>query len=967
MRHVYADFIDQVLKPARYLGGEYQSVTKDWATVEATVCLAFPDVYDIGMSHLGTKILYSLLNKDPRIACERAFTPWVDMETELRVRGLPLCALESQRPLADFDVVGLSLQYELTFTNALTLLDLGGLRLHAAARAADAPLVLVGGPVATHPEPLVPFIDAAFIGEAEEELPALVVAWAGLRREIRAGTRTRTDALAELAATFPLYVPALYDTVVDEATGMVVVGAPRDPRAPARVRRAMVRDLDAYPFPTDVPVPYAEAVFERASVEIARGCTEGCRFCQAGMIYRPVRERSPGSIIASVIGGVENAGYEETGLTCLSTADFSSISPLVSKLAGALRDRGVSMSVASLRAYGLPDEILDELAQTRITGLTFAPEAGTQRMRDVVNKNITEAHIEESTRKVFERGWHRVKLYFMIGLPTETDDDVRGIVETGQRMLQIGKPIAGGRAEVTVSVSSHVPKPHTPLQWCAQDTHAEIRRKQGLLRMNVRDRQLRLKYHHGGVSWIEGLLARGDRRMAAVVEHAWRAGARFDGWEELFDDARWQAALDAHGVDEAAYLGTRPVTARLPWDHIDVGLEDGFLLAEYRKALKGRASPPCGKVAGMLVHHTNLADAEPDQRRLVCYDCGVACDLSTMRGDRLVALRALGSTAPRGRAAAAPVIDGEAALDVSERGGGSPAEQGGGGGGARREHERADRVRKNGHHGADAPYTSYRLRYTKLGRTAFLGHLDVARLLARSFRRAQLALAMSRGFSPKPRIVYGPALALGVPSFAEVLDVDLVHGDAAALTADEVVARLGAVCPEGLAIVRGAVLPPVQPGLGKLVTGTDLVLAPAPDGVRFDEARLGRIAATFLDRAEAIVARGDKAVDVRALVERVAVVAAPAALRLTAALGWDEGPLLTVRVKVSAAGSAKPIEVARALGIYGPDDPRARHAQVARLALVGLDDADVTIAASPDAPVIVLGDASARHDAPALA
>jgi radical SAM family uncharacterized protein/radical SAM-linked protein len=967
MRHVYADFIDQVLKPARYLGGEYQSVHKDWATVEATVCLAFPDVYDIGMSHLGTKILYSLLNRDPRIACERAFAPWTDMEGELRARGLPLCALESQRPLADFDVVGFSLQYELTFTNVLTLLDLGGVGLHTAARAADAPLVLVGGPVATHPEPLAPFIDAAFVGEGEEELPALVVAWAALRRQIRAGARTRADALAELAATFPLYVPGLYDTVVDDATGMTVVGAPRDPRVPARVRRAMVRDLDAYPFPNDAPVPYAEAVFERASVEISRGCTEGCRFCQAGMIYRPVRERSPASIIASVVGGVEKAGYEETGLTCLSTADFSSISPLVSQLAATLRARGVSMSVASLRAYGLPDEILDELAQTRITGLTFAPEAGTQRMRDVVNKNITEAHIEESTRKVFERGWHRVKLYFMIGLPTETDDDVRGIVETGHRMLAVGKRIVGGgKAEVTVSVSSHVPKPHTPLQWCAQDPHAEIRRKQALLRMNLRDRQLRLKYHHGGVSWIEGLLARGDRRMAAVIEAAWRAGARFDGWEELFDEARWQAALEAHGVDQAAYLGTRPVTARLPWDHIDVGLEDGFLLGEYRKALKGRASPPCGKVAGMLVHHTNLADAEPDRRRLVCYDCGVACDLTTMRDDRLEALRDLGATTARAPARALPVIAGDAALDVSERGGGSPAEQGtsavsrlgrgapsghdptGGGRGdtPSREHERADRVRKNGHHGADAPYTSYRLRYTKLGRTAFLGHLDVARLLARSFRRAQLDLAMSRGFSPKPRITYGPALSLGVPSFAEVCDVDLEHGDLPALTAAEVVARLAAVCPEGLAIVDGAVLPPVQPGLGKLVTAADYVVAPAPDGVRFDEARLGRIAAAFLAREQAIVARGDKAIDVRALVGEVDVIAGPAAARLTAALGWEAGPLLRARVGISAAGSAKPIEVAKALGVYGPDDPRARHALVARLALIGLE-APVAVVAPP--------------------
>ncbi|MBZ0234604.1 MAG: TIGR03960 family B12-binding radical SAM protein, partial [Deltaproteobacteria bacterium] len=816
MRHLYADFVDRVTKPARYLGGEYQSVHKDPASVDARVVLAFPDVYDIGMSHLGTKILYSLLNKHPRIACERAFTPWLDMEAELRARGLPLVSLESQTPLAGFDVIGVSLQYELTYTNVLTMLDLGGVPLHAAERAPDAALVLAGGPVASHLEPMAPFFDAVFIGEGEEVLPALVLAWAELRKAIARGERTREDALAELAATFPLYVPALYDTAVDEATGMVVVGEPRDPRAPRRVRRAMVADLDAYPFPTDAPVPYAEAVFERAAVEIARGCTEGCRFCQAGMIYRPVRERSPESIVASVLGGVEKAGYEETGLTCLSTADFSSISPLVTQLSRELKRRGVSMSVASLRAYGLGDEILDELAETRIAGLTFAPEAGTQRMRDVVNKNITEAHIEESARKVFERGWHRVKLYFMIGLPTEEDEDVRGIVETGQRMLAVGKKALGGQAEVTVSVSSHVPKPHTPLQWCAQDPLGEIQRKQRLLRATVRERNLRLKYHDSGISWVEGVLSRGDRRLAPVIEEAWRRGARFDGWEEAFDEDRWHAVFVDGGVDVAAYLGTRPVTARLPWDHIDVGLEDGFLLQEYRKALKSRSSPPCGKVAGMLVHHTNLAEAEPDRRRLVCYDCGVACDLTKMRGDRLVALRTLGATEARARR----VREAPEAIEPTGR-----------------QARRAERVRLAGHVGSDAPFATYRLHYTKLGRTAFLGHLDIGRLLARSFRRAQLPLCLTRGFSPKPRMTFGPALSLGVPSFAEVLDVALEHVDGAPLAADEVVRRLNAVCPEGLAILRGEPITPGAPGLGKLVTAYELLVQPAPDGMRHVGAR----------------------------------------------------------------------------------------------------------------------------------
>jgi radical SAM family uncharacterized protein/radical SAM-linked protein len=917
MRHLYADFVDKVTKPARYLGGEYQSVLKDPSTVDARVVLAFPDVYDIGMSHLGTKILYSLLNKHPRIACERSFTPWLDMEAELRARGLPLVSLESQTPLSGFDVIGVSLQYELTYTNVLTMLELGGVPLHAVDRAPDAPLVLIGGPVASHCEPMAVFIDAAFIGEGEEELPALVLAWAELRRAITRGERTRLDALAELAARFPLYVPALYDTTVDEATGMTVVAEPRDPRAPRRVRRAMVANLDAYPFPTDSPVPYAEAVFERASVEIARGCTEGCRFCQAGMIYRPVRERSPDSIVASVLGGVENAGYEETGLTCLSTADFSSISPLVTKLAAELKRRGVSMSVASLRAYGLPDEILDELAETRISGLTFAPEAGTQRMRDVVNKNITEAHIEESSRKVFERGWHRVKLYFMIGLPTEEDEDVRGIVETGQRMLAVGRKALGGQAEVTVSVSSHVPKPHTPLQWCAQDALGEIKRKQGVLRSTVRERNLRLKYHDSGISWVEGVMARGDRRLAPVIEEAWRRGARFDGWEEAFDEDRWAGVFADLGVDITAYLGTRPVTARLPWDHIDVGLEDGFLLQEYRKALKSRSSPPCGKVAGMLVHHTNLAAAEPDKRRLVCYDCGVACDLTKMRDDRLVALRGLDAR------------DAREPRPVSAVG---------------RDTRRAERVRVAGHHGSDAPYATYRLHYTKLGRTSFLGHLDIGRLLARSFRRAHLPLCMSRGFSPKPRMTFGPALSLGVPSFSEVIDVDFEHVGGVALTAAEVVERLNAVCPEGLAILRGEIVPPGTPGLGKLITASELLVQPAPDGIRHDATRVARIVAAFLARADAPVARDEKSIDVRALVEDASVIDGPAAERLTTVLGWDNTALIRARIRVSPAGSARPIEVARAFGVYsrpgGDDDPRAPHARLARLGLVGAPASD---------------------------
>jgi radical SAM-linked protein len=562
------------------------------------------------------------------------------------------------------------------------------------------------------------------------------------------------------------------------------------------------------------------------------------------------------------------------------------------------------MSVASLRAYGLGEEILDEMAQTRISGLTFAPEAGTQRMRDVVNKNVTEEHIEESSRRVFSRGWNRLKLYFMVGLPTEEDDDVRGIISTGERMLKVGHKLVGSKAEVTVSVSSHVPKPHTPFQWAAQNPIAEIRRKQGILRATVRERSLRLKYHDSGISWVEGILSRGDRRLADVIEEVWKRGARFDGWDECFDVERWRTVLEDKGVDVDAYLGTRPVTARLPWDHLDVGLEDGFLLQEYRKALKSRLSPPCGKVAGMLVHHTNLRDAEPDARMLVCYDCGVACDLSKMRDDRLVALRTLGADEPRVRSGPEDDV-------------------------------RSERVRKRGFNDAvETPWATYRIRFTKLGRAAFLGHLDLVRLLGRSFRRAEVPLAVTRGYTPHPRLTFGPALGLGVPALAELLDADIEHGPDGAWTGDAIADRLRTVVPEGISILGCDLVPAGDRGLGRRIRAFDLLLQPAEP---LDEAALGAVAAGFLARTEAPVARKDRMIDVRGLVAEVELLGPGVASRLCAALDWEYRPMLRARISSTAEGSAKPIEVAKALGIWGDDDPRGVHARLARLGLVETD------------------------------
>ena len=591
-RQKFEKLLLSVQKPGRYSGGEINSVIKDKSKVDVRFAFCFPDTYEIGMSHLGMKILYSQFNERDDIWCERVFAPWLDFEEVLRENNMPLFALESRDPIKDFDFIGFTLQYEMAYTNVLNMIDLAGLPLKSKDRKDLSPLVVAGGPCACNPEPLAEFIDLFFIGEGEEVDLELI----DLYKEFKKKGASKEEFLREAAKIDGIYVPSLYKDEYN-ADGTLKALTPENGIAPT-IKKRIIKDMDKSYYPEKFVVPFIEIVHDRAVQEVFRGCIRGCRFCQAGFIYRPVREKSVDTINKQAKCLCESTGYDEISLSSLSTSDYREIEPLLNKLLEWTEKSHVSLALPSLRIDNFSDELLEKIKHVRKSGLTFAPEAGTQRLRDVINKNLTEEEILTTCRTAFAGGYTSVKLYFMLGLPTETDEDIVGIAELGQRIVNEyynmpNKPKGKG-VNVSISVSTFVPKPFTPFQFEPQITLDEIRRRQELLKNSITTKKISLSYHDSATSFLEGAFARGDRSMSDVIEKAYEMGCKFDGWTECFEPEKWYEAFKECGLSPEFYANrTREYDEVTPWEHIDVGVTKDFLVKENKVAHENKTTPNC--------------------------------------------------------------------------------------------------------------------------------------------------------------------------------------------------------------------------------------------------------------------------------------------------------------------------------------------------------------------------------------
>ncbi len=589
------DLLLSVQKPARYVGGEIGQIMKDPEAVDIRVAFCFPDIYDIGMSHLGMRILYGVLNAQEKVWCERAFQPWPDMEEAMQKEGIKLYTLESRTPLNEFDIVAFTLQYEMCYPTVLNMLKLGNIPLYSKDRKGLEQIVVGGGPCAYNPEPLAPFFDIFSIGEGEEALPELTEKL----RDARDRGISREEFLFEVSQMEGFYVPSLYDATYNE-DGTLASFTPNRAGVPAVVRKRIIKDLDKVYYPKDQIIPFTEPVHDRVTIELFRGCIRGCRFCQAGMLFRPIRCKSADTLVKDACALLETTGYEELSLCSLSSSDYPEIEKLVDQLIQYTEPRGINLSLPSLRIDNFSKELAEKITGVKKSTFTFAPEAGSQRMRDVINKNVTEADIERSCRIAFENGNSSVKLYFMMGLPTETDADLDAIRSLADKIIgyfyDTDKEKRNRFIKITASVATFIPKPFTPFQWEAQDSREETTRKQQYLWEKVRSKQITVNCHDCRTSMIEAILARGDRRLAPVLEQVAAMGGKLDAWSEHFSYERWIEAMDACGVDGNFYsLRKRDFDELLPWDFIDIGVSKEYLIREAKRSYEAQTTPNCAE------------------------------------------------------------------------------------------------------------------------------------------------------------------------------------------------------------------------------------------------------------------------------------------------------------------------------------------------------------------------------------
>jgi len=751
------EILPLVSRPGRYLGGEVNSVIKSPEKVSVRVALAFPDTYEIGMSHLGLQILYSVLNRQEGVWAERTYAPWTDMEARMRAHGLPLYTLESFTPLCKLDMVGFSLQSELSYTNILNMLDLGEIPIWSSDRGDSDPLVIGGGPCAFNPEPLANFFDAFLIGEGEEailEIVDVIRATKGLPRE------ERLKALGEIEG---VYVPSLYETMLTPEGMVIPVGE--------RVTKRLIEDMDRTPYPTDYLVPFVKPIHDRVTMEVFRGCMRGCRFCQAGMIYRPVRERSLETISRTIDQAVRTSGAEEVCLASLASCDYSQAYRLVEQTIETVGPQNISVSLPSLRIDNFSVKMAGLVQSVKKTGLTFAPEAGSLRLRRVINKPVPDETILNTTLEVYASGWDLIKLYFMVGLPTETKEDVRGIAEMACEVLRRGKKV-NRRAQLNVGISTFVPKPHTPFQWEEQIDIRTIEERQRHLSDLMPMQGLHFKWHDARKSFLEGVLARGDRRIGKLIYEAYRMGCKFDGWWDTLHFSRWQEAAGRADVHMEDYLRARGHDEALPWDHIDCLVQKEFLLHEHRKALQALPTEDCRwgqcQQCGMIGSYKELCRDMKKTSYLGAIEEARRHALNQSGLQLLQAEPVWGKHAGEGDAPAYDAKEDEPLKHGNPRRWQSPAVQ------------------------------RIRFRMKKSGKLRFLSHLEFMDAVMRAMRRAGILMAFSQGYSPHPRLAFADALPVGIASQAECGDIGLSAG----LDPQEFMRRVNRQMPEGLRILE---------------------------------------------------------------------------------------------------------------------------------------------------------------------